>query len=91
MFKEIEFAGLKFKNPFVVASGRRGATVERLVKAEDAGAAGVSVKLTFTKQPFYGRLRMYSNPGILPSFAMTGGWIWKKALSWFARVRNGPI
>ena len=63
MFKEIEYAGLKFKNPFVVASGPPGATVERLVKAEDAGAAGVSVKLTFTKQPFYGRLRMYSNPG----------------------------
>ena len=54
---------VKFKNPFVVASGPPGATVERLVKAEDAGAAGVSVTLTCTKQPCYGRLRMYSNPG----------------------------
>lgn len=63
MFKEIEYAGLKFKNPFVVASGPPGATVERLMRAEDGGAAGVSVKLTFVKQPFYGRLRMYSKPG----------------------------
>lgn len=63
MLKEIEYAGLKLKNPFVVASGPPGATVERLMECEDHGAAGVSLKLTFIKQPFYGRLRMYSAPG----------------------------
>lgn len=63
MFRETDYAGLKLKNPFVVASGPPGATVDRLVRAEDAGVAAVSVKLTFTKQPFYGRLRMYSKPG----------------------------
>lgn len=63
MFKEVEYAGIKLKNPFVVASGPPGATVERLARAEDGGAAAVSVKLTFVKQPFYGRLRMYSKPG----------------------------
>ena len=62
MFKEVEYAGIKLKNPFVVASGPP-ATVERLVRAEDGRAAAVSVKLTFVKQPFYGRLRMYSKPG----------------------------
>lgn len=63
MFKEIKYAGLTLKNPFVVASGPPGATIDRLIACEDYGAAGVSVKLTFIKQPFYGRLRMYSVPG----------------------------
>lgn len=63
MFKEIKYAGLTLKNPFVVASGPPGATVDRLIQCEDNGAAGVSVKLTFIKQPFYGKLRMYSVPG----------------------------
>ena len=63
MFKGIDYAGISLNNPFVVASGPPGATVERLMRAEDGGAAAVSVKLTFVKQPFYGRLRMYSKPG----------------------------
>ncbi|MGE5506941.1 MAG: 4Fe-4S binding protein [Chitinophagales bacterium] len=61
--KEIQYAGLTLKNPFVVASGPPGATVQRLKACEDNGAGGVSIKLTFTKQPFYGKLRMYSVPG----------------------------
>lgn len=63
MFQEIKYAGLTLKNPFVVASGPPGATIDRLIQCEENGAAGVSVKLTFIKQPFYGRLRMYSVPG----------------------------
>lgn len=63
MFKPINYAGLTLKNPFVVASGPPGATVDRLIQCEDHGAAGVSVKLTFIRQPFYGKLRMYSVPG----------------------------
>ena len=58
MFKEVEYAGIKLKNLFVVASRRH---VERLVRAEDGGAAAVSVKLTFVKQLPYGRLRIYSS------------------------------
>jgi dihydroorotate dehydrogenase subfamily 1 len=57
----MDFAGVQFKNPFVVASSPLTATVEMLREAQRAGAAAVSTKLTFIKQPFYGQLRMYSD------------------------------
>lgn len=59
----IEFAGIKMRNPFVVASGPPGATVDRIVKCEDNGAGAVVTKLVLVKQPWPGRLRMYSVPG----------------------------
>ena len=58
----LEFAGVTFKNPYVVASSPLTARVKWLRAAADAGAAAVSTKLTFIKQPFYGKLRMYNNP-----------------------------
>lgn len=58
----VEFAGLTFKNSFVVASGPTSATVEQVKAAEDNGAAGVSLKLTFTRVPFECRLRCWSVP-----------------------------
>ena len=58
----LEFAGLKFKNPFVVASSPLTAKVHLIKRAEEFDAAAVSTKLTFIEQPFYGKLRMYNNP-----------------------------
>ncbi len=60
----IAFAGLKFKNPYVVASSPLTAKVKWLRAAADAGAAAVSTKLTFIKQPFYGKLRMYDDTSV---------------------------
>jgi dihydroorotate dehydrogenase subfamily 1 len=57
----IEFAGVKFKNPFVVASSPLTARLEVLQEADRAGAAAASTKLTFIKQPFHGTLRMHHN------------------------------
>jgi dihydropyrimidine dehydrogenase (NAD+) subunit PreA len=57
----IEFAGIKFRNPFVVASSPLTVKPELLKKAEDYGAAAASTKLTFIKQPFAGSLRMHHN------------------------------
>ena len=57
----LEYAGLRLKNPYVVASSPLTAKVKWLRAAADAGAAAVSTKLTFIKQPFYGKLRMYDN------------------------------
>jgi dihydroorotate dehydrogenase/NAD-dependent dihydropyrimidine dehydrogenase PreA subunit len=57
----IEFAGVKFKNPFVVASSPLTSKIEVLQEADRAGAAAASTKLTFIKQPFYGKLRMYND------------------------------
>lgn len=58
----LEFAGYEFKNPYVVASSPLTARVKWLRAAADAGAAAVSTKLTFLRQPFYGSLRMYDDP-----------------------------
>jgi dihydroorotate dehydrogenase/Pyruvate/2-oxoacid:ferredoxin oxidoreductase delta subunit len=60
----LTFAGLEFKNPYVVASSPLTARVKWLRAAADAGAAAVSTKLTFLKQPFYGKLRMYNDPAV---------------------------
>ena len=60
----IEFAGIRFKNPFVVASSPLTSTIEVLEAADRAGAAAASTKLTFIKQPFYGKLRMYNDPRV---------------------------
>ena len=59
---KVEFAGIEFKNSFVVASGPASATIDQIKMAEDCGAAGVSAKLTFTRVPFVGKLRAYSVP-----------------------------
>ncbi len=58
----IEFAGIKFRNPFVVASSPLTAKSFLLKKAYDCGAAAASTKLTLIKQPFYKKCRMYHDP-----------------------------
>jgi dihydroorotate dehydrogenase subfamily 1 len=60
----IEFAGVKLKNPFVVASSPLTSNLGVLKEADRAGAAAASTKLTFIKQPFYGKLRMYNDPKV---------------------------
>jgi dihydroorotate dehydrogenase subfamily 1 len=60
----IEFAGVKFKNPFVVASSPLTSNIDVLAAADRAGAAAASTKLTFIRQPFYGKLRMYNDPKV---------------------------
>ncbi|SFP82512.1 4Fe-4S binding protein [Caldicoprobacter faecalis] len=57
----LEFAGIKFKNPVVIASSPLTSKIKWLIEAEKHGAAAVSTKLTFIKQPFYGKLRMHNN------------------------------
>jgi len=56
------FAGVKFKNPFIVASGPVTSTIERLKKIDAQGAGGVSTKLTLMKLPYKSTMRMYSDP-----------------------------
>lgn len=58
----IDFGGLKLKNPVVIASGPVTATIGQLEAAEQAGAAGVSIKQVMTRQSFRGNLRAYSVP-----------------------------
>jgi dihydroorotate dehydrogenase/NAD-dependent dihydropyrimidine dehydrogenase PreA subunit len=47
-----EVAGLKFRNPFVVASGPATKHITQLVKAEQCGWGGASLKLAFEPAPY---------------------------------------
>ncbi len=58
----MKYCGVDFKNPMVIASSPLTSKIEMLKAAEKAGAAAVSTKLTFIKQPFYGKLRMHTYP-----------------------------
>ncbi len=51
----VEFAGLKLKNPFLIASSELTNKVDKIKIAEENGASAVSTKLTFLKVPFYAR------------------------------------
>ena len=44
--------GVRFKNPFYVSSGPTSKSVEQMVKAEQFGWAGASIKLTFDPAPY---------------------------------------
>ena len=48
----VTFAGVKFKNPFIVASGPVTSTIDRLKKIDAQGAGGASTKLTLMKLPY---------------------------------------
>lgn len=60
----IDFAGINFENPLVIASSPLTRSIDLIKKAEDCGAAAVSTKLTFTKLPFECQLRTCSFPGV---------------------------
>lgn len=60
---KLEFAGVALKNPIIIASGPLTSSLDLLKKAEDYGAAGASLKLTFDRVPFPGKLRAHSLPG----------------------------
>lgn len=54
-----EVAGLEFRNPFVVSSGPVSKSIEQLVKAEETGWGGASIKLTFEPAPYVNREPRY--------------------------------
>jgi dihydropyrimidine dehydrogenase (NAD+) subunit PreA len=51
----VEFAGLKLKNPFIIASSELTNKLDKIKIAEENGASAVSTKLTFLKVPLYAR------------------------------------
>lgn len=51
----VEFAGLKLKNPFIIASSELTNKLDKIKVAEESGASAVSTKLTFLKVPLYAR------------------------------------
>ncbi len=65
----VNVGGLKLKNPVIIASGPLTAKIERLKKAEENGAAAVSLKHSLLKQQFISKPRWYveKNVGIVVS------------------------
>ena len=48
----LEIAGIKFRNPFYVSSGPASKSLEQLLRAQECGWAGASIKLTFDPTPY---------------------------------------
>jgi NADPH-dependent glutamate synthase beta subunit-like oxidoreductase/dihydroorotate dehydrogenase len=64
----VEVGGVRFRNPFYVASGPTTMTVDQLVRIEETGWGGASLKLTFDPPPYinrYPRYGYWAQDGIL--------------------------
>ena len=59
----LEIRNLKIANPIWIASGPLTNSPGLLRQAEESGAGAASLKLTFLREPFEGKLRTYSVPG----------------------------
>lgn len=55
----VEIGGVKFKNPFYVASGPTTKSVKQLMRIEETGWAGASIKLTIDPAPYINRVPRY--------------------------------
>ena len=47
-----QIAGVTFRNPFYVSSGPTSKSIDHLIKADQMGWAGASIKLTFDPEPY---------------------------------------
>lgn len=56
----ITVGGVKFKNPFYVASGPTTKSVQQLKRIEETGWAAASIKLTFDPDPYINRVPRYA-------------------------------
>ena len=56
----VEIAGVKFRNPFYVASGPTTKSVEQLKKIEECGWGAASIKLTIDPAPYINRVPRYA-------------------------------
>lgn len=60
LYLPVEVAGIKFKNPFYVASGPTTKSVKQLKRIEETGWAAASIKLTIDPAPYINRVPRYA-------------------------------
>lgn len=60
LYLPVEVGGIKFKNPFYVASGPTTKSVKQLQRIEETGWAGASIKLTIDPAPYINRVPRYA-------------------------------
>jgi dihydroorotate dehydrogenase len=60
LYLPVEVAGIKFKNPFYVASGPTTMSVKQLKRIEETGWGAASIKLTIDPAPYINRVPRYA-------------------------------
>lgn len=60
LYLPVEVGGVKFKNPFYVASGPTTKSVKQLKRIEETGWAAASIKLTIDPAPYINRVPRYA-------------------------------
>lgn len=60
LYLPVEVAGIKFKNPFYVASGPTTMSVKQLKRIEETGWGAASIKLTIDPAPYINRRPRYA-------------------------------
>jgi len=60
LYLPVELSGVKFKNPFYVASGPTTKSVKQLKRIEETGWAAASIKLTIDPAPYINRVPRYA-------------------------------
>ncbi|MFC2126358.1 FAD-dependent oxidoreductase, partial [Bacteroidota bacterium] len=71
VFEPFSIRNVHFRNPFYIASGPTTRNIKQVIRAEECGWGGVSLKLSIAPEPYINREPRYgwfSNPGI---FAFT--------------------
>ena len=59
LFQPVEFENVTFRNPLYIASGPTTRTIKQVVRAEECGWGGVSLKLSIAPEPYINREPRY--------------------------------
>jgi len=70
-FLPFEVQNVRFRNPFFVASGPTTSTIKQLIRAEECGWGGASLKLTIAPEPYINRMPRYGWHEEQGAFAFT--------------------
>jgi len=71
IFEPISVGDVHFRNPFIVASGPTTRNIKQLMKAEETGWGGASIKLTIAPEPYINREPRYGWFADQKKFAFT--------------------
>jgi len=58
-FQPVEIQNITFRNPFYVSSGPTTSSIRQLIRAEECGWGGASLKLTIAPEPYINRMPRY--------------------------------
>ena len=59
IFQPVDFGNVTFRNPLYIASGPTTRTIKQVIRAEECGWGGVSLKLSIAPEPYINREPRY--------------------------------